>query len=73
MNTDELRNRKDKGPYDRALEEKISMYDKMPYNRDISLLNYDTLQLISGNIIKYYRCKLKETIYVIPDKRLINQ
>jgi len=71
MNHDELRIRKDKGPYDRALEEKISMYDMMPYNRDISLLNYDTLELISGNIIKYYRCKLNESIYVIADKKLV--
>lgn len=66
MNNDELRKMKDKGPYDRNLEQDFSMYDRLPYNRDISLCNYDTLGLISGNIIKYYRYKLVETINTIP-------
>lgn len=65
MNNNELRRLKDKGPYDYTLEEKISMYDLMPYNRDNTLCNGDTLGLISGNIIKYYRCKLVETVSII--------
>jgi hypothetical protein len=68
MNYNELRSRKDKGPYDSTLEEKISMYDRMPYNWDISLSQYNTLGLISGNIVKYYRYKLVEVIRIIPVK-----
>lgn len=64
MNYDELRKKKDKGPYDSSLEENINMYDNMPYHRDINYCNQDNLGLISGNIIKFYRCKLVETITI---------
>lgn len=43
-------------PYDTKLEENISMYDKLPYQRNIDLCNASTLALNSGNLVKYYRC-----------------
>lgn len=57
MNYDEIRRRKDKGPYDMSLEYKIDIYDKLPYIRDVNLCNQETICLVSGNIIKYYRYK----------------
>lgn len=55
-----IRKRKDKGPYDKSLEENISMYDKQAYICDVTLCNADTLGLVSGNVIKYYRCNIGE-------------
>lgn len=45
-----------KQPYDSTLEENMSMYDKLPYKRNIDMCNASTLALESGNLIKYYRC-----------------
>jgi hypothetical protein len=36
------------------------MYDKLPYQRDPSLCNRDTLAIVSGNVLKYYRCITSE-------------
>lgn len=47
-------------PYDSALEDNLSMYDKLPYQRDANLCNRDSLGLVSGNILKNYRCKMNE-------------
>lgn len=43
-------------PYDTTLEENISMYDKLPYKRNVDLCNISTLGLNSGNLVKFYRC-----------------
>lgn len=56
MNTEELRRRKDKGPYyELTLNEIGHIYDKMPYVRDINLCNNESIKYVSGNIVKYYR------------------
>lgn len=56
MNTEELRRRKDKGPYyELSLNDKGHIYDKMPYVRDINLCNSESIRYISGNIVKFYR------------------
>ncbi|MGB8453278.1 MAG: hypothetical protein WCD89_13235 [Anaerocolumna sp.] len=68
MNGEELRKRKDKGPYEHLMDNRFSMYDKTPYMRDITLCGTDTLNLISGNIIKFYRCKIVESFNIMPDK-----
>lgn len=47
-------------PYDSALEDNLSMYDKLPYQRDSNLCNREALALVSGNVLKYYRCKTSE-------------
>ena len=50
-------------PYD-ALFDNITMYDKLPYDRDISLCGPESIALESGNIIKYFRCALNEPISI---------
>lgn len=47
-------------PYDTSLEDNISMYDKLPYKRDEDLCNVSTLGLVSGNLVKFYRCSGSE-------------
>lgn len=49
-----------KQPYDATLEENMSMYDKLPYKRNIDMCNASTLALESGNLVKYYRCSQAE-------------
>lgn len=52
------------GPYDSTIEDHLTMYDSLPYARDISLRGSDVIALKSGNIIKYYRCAKKEPFMV---------
>lgn len=70
MTPEELRKMKDRGPYDTSLEIKFSMYDKMPYCRDILLCNKDKIGLLSGNVIKYYRCKISGIFSIAPKDSL---
>ncbi len=65
MNLNELRRKKDSGPYDTALENSFVMYDNMPYIRDASICNEEHLGLFGGNIIKYYRCNLLDNKRII--------
>lgn len=65
MTVDELRKLKDKGPYDITLEYRISLYDNMPYERDINICNRENLH--NGNLIKYYRCKAAEVFIISPN------
>lgn len=44
-------------PFDSSLVEDTSMYDKLPYIRDPYRCNADAITLISGNVLKFYRCK----------------
>ena len=60
MTKEELRKLKDKGPYDASLEDLFIMYDKIPYIKDISLCNKDSIRLYSGNVIKSSTYKLGE-------------
>lgn len=45
-------------PYDENTIHHITLYDNMPYEWDTD--NEKRLTLVSGNIIKGYRCKIKE-------------
>lgn len=47
-------------PYDDSMWEKWSLYDSMPYIWDPDLNPDKRLALESGNIIKSYRCLIKE-------------
>lgn len=49
-------------PYDDTAHETFPLYDDMPYEWDSDCEKH--LTLISGNIIKGYRCKIKE-LYTI--------
>lgn len=53
-----------KRPYEAVLEDNLSMYDRLPYRRDAELCNKSTLALVSGNLIKYYRCASQEMLQV---------
>lgn len=56
MNSEEIRKRKDKGPYyELTLDVKQQMYDKLPYVCDINLCNKESIRYLSGNIIKFYQ------------------
>jgi hypothetical protein len=68
MTIDELRRKKDSGPYDASLENNFSLYDNLPYYRDISICNQSNICLISGNVIKYYRCNVIGDFQIVPDK-----
>ena len=67
MTGEELRKMKNKGPYEH-LDGNITMYDKLPYKRDITLCGPETLELISGNIIKYYQYKIVDAFHIVPGK-----
>ncbi|MFU0826771.1 MAG: DUF4258 domain-containing protein [Lachnoclostridium sp.] len=67
MTAEELRRLKDKGPYEEMVQE-CSIYDNMPYHRDINLCGPDKIGLVSGNVIKYYSYKLTDTFKVDPSK-----
>jgi hypothetical protein len=47
-------------PYDESMWENWSMYDNLPYIRDLDLRADKTLAIESGNVIKSYRCQIKE-------------
>lgn len=42
-------------PYDESMNEHFSMYDHMIYRMDAEVCTKESICLISGNIIKYYR------------------
>lgn len=48
-------------PFHSATREDFSMYNKMPYFRDTDLCTADTIQLVTGNVIKYFQYSLKDT------------
>lgn len=53
-----------KHPYDSSMEVDTTMYDHMPYKRDYDICNGKTIRLVSGNIIKYFRCVEQNTFEV---------
>lgn len=47
-------------PYDESIWETWNMYDNMPYYWDPDLYDTKKLTMESGNVIKAYRCLIKE-------------
>ena len=47
-------------PFDITFGVNASMYDNMPYIRDISLCGEESVRIESGNIYKFYTYALKE-------------
>lgn len=47
--------------YDHKLDDNLTMYDKLPYNRDISLCGAGSVRMESGNLVKYYSYEIKES------------
>lgn len=52
-------------PYDDSMWDKWSMYENMPYSWDPDLNVEKRLALESGNVIKGYRCNMKDKPYEI--------
>lgn len=48
-------------PFDSSVNEDFSMYDKLPYKKDVDLCGPDKIALESGNVIKFFRYTLKDT------------
>ncbi len=49
-------------PFDLSMIEDTSMYDHLPYKRDAERCNIGSVALYSGNVVKYYRCSLGDTL-----------
>lgn len=64
MDANELRQRRDKAPFNELRTEDFIMYDKLPYSMDINLCPRDNHKLISGNIIKYSTYAFNETVII---------
>lgn len=43
--------------YDSSLEYVSTLYDNLPYHKDVSLCGEDKIAINSGNLIKYFNCK----------------
>lgn len=48
-------------PFDSSVNEDFSMYDKLPYKKDIDLCGPDKIAMESGNVIKFFRYTIKDT------------
>jgi len=51
-------------PYDDSITDHWSLYDSMPYIWDPDLNIEKVFKIVSGNVIKAYRCKAMEPFEV---------
>lgn len=51
-------------PFDYSMNEDYSMYDHLPYEKDIDLCGPDKIAMESGNIIKFYQCNIRDTYQI---------
>ena len=54
--------------YDASLDYGITMYDRLPYQRDSDVCNDSTRALFSGHVIKYYLCNNTETAFAVDNQ-----
>ncbi len=47
-------------PYNDTIWDRWSLYDDIPYVQDKSICSAENIAIISGNIVKAYRCLIKE-------------
>ncbi|MEG2512814.1 MAG: hypothetical protein RSA52_06090 [Acetivibrio sp.] len=47
-------------PFDAASKDDISIYNKLPYFRDIELCPPEMITLVTGNVIKYFQYSIKD-------------
>lgn len=55
-------------PFDSTLNEDFSMYQSLPYIRDISLITDHSIRLESGNVYKFYRTSEQDACSVGGDR-----
>lgn len=48
-------------PFDTSTGEDYSMYDKLPYKKNIDLCGPDKIAMESGNVIKFYQFTIQDT------------
>lgn len=60
MNNKKDQNNVPERPYDDSMWDHYSMYDRMPYVCDPDLNVEKIFTRVTGNIIKSYRCQIKE-------------
>lgn len=49
-------------PFENSTAETITMYDHFPYDRDINLCTKEMITLVTGNVIKYFQCRVGEVL-----------
>lgn len=55
--------------FDRSYEPSVTLYDHLPYTRDVSFCTYTPNVYTTGNIIKFYQYRLgKPQIIQVPDE-----
>lgn len=60
MDTSRITKRKLR-PFDAANHDDFSIYNHLPYYRDINLCTQEMITLVTGNVIKYFQYKIEET------------
>lgn len=55
-------------PFDRTLNENFTMYQSLPYIRDITLITDNCIRLESGNVYKFYRTSPQDACLVGGDR-----
>lgn len=55
-------------PYDSSMEDNLTMYDDIPYERDTDLCNQKTITLHSPNMLKYYSYEINQSTYQVPNQ-----
>jgi len=48
-------------PFDAANHDDFSMYNKLPYYRDIDLCTQEMITFVTGNVIKYFQYNVQDT------------
>ncbi|MDO5521567.1 MAG: hypothetical protein Q4G58_13830 [bacterium] len=46
--------------YDTSLEQQVTIYDQLPYQRNIAICGDDCIRAISGNVVKYATYKQQD-------------
>lgn len=64
MDAYEIRRKKDLAPFNDNMSDVITIYDHLFYTMDIDLCPRDLQRLVSGNIIKGFRCIVTDTFSV---------
>ena len=64
MDAYELRKKRDLAPYNDSMQGACTIYDYLNYTMDVDLCPKENHKLISGNVIKSFRCITLESTIV---------
>lgn len=68
MDVYELRKKRDLAPYNESMQDISTIYDHLGYTMDINLCPREEHKLVSGNVIKGFRCIISN-VFTIPLKQ----